>query len=158
VIREAGYSIASAALIATVFQIGGLIGTFILAWLIARRGLVPVLTATLGFTCGAVVSIGQPGLSLVLLTAAVFVAGWCIIGSQTGIIALAATFYPTSLRSSGVGWALGVGRAGAIVGPVIGGELIRLQWPTNQIFLAAAVPAAISTVAMLSIRGALKAR
>jgi MFS transporter, AAHS family, 4-hydroxybenzoate transporter len=158
VIREAGYSIASAALVATVFQIGGLIGTFILAWLIGRRGLVPVLTATLALTCGAVVVIGQPGLPLVFLTAAVFVTGWCVIGSQIGIIALAATFYPTSLRSSGVGWALGVGRAGAIVGPVIGGELIRLQWPTNQIFLAAAVPAAISTVAMLSLRGALKAR
>jgi AAHS family 4-hydroxybenzoate transporter-like MFS transporter len=156
VVRGAGYSISTAALVATVFQIGGMIGTFILAWLIARRGLVPVLTASLALTCGAVALIGQPGLLLALLTAAVFVAGWCVIGSQIGINALAATFYPTSLRSSGVGWGLGVGRAGAIVGPVIGGELMRLHWPTNQIFLAAAIPAAISTAAMFSMRWAIK--
>jgi AAHS family 4-hydroxybenzoate transporter-like MFS transporter len=156
VVREAGYSISTAALVATVFQIGGMIGTFVLAWLIGRRGLAPVLTASLALTCGAVALIGQPGLSLALLTAAVFVAGWCVIGSQLGINALAATFYPTSLRSSGVGWGLGVGRAGAIVGPVIGGELMRLHWPTNQIFLVAAMPAAISTAAMFCMRSAVK--
>jgi len=156
VIREAGYSISTAVLVATVLQIGGMIGTFVLAWLIGRRGLVPVLAASLALTCGAVALIGQPGLSLAALTAAVFVAGWCVIGSQLGINALAAIFYPTSLRSSGVGWGLGVGRAGAIVGPVIGGELMRLQWPTNQIFLAAAMPAAISTAAMFSMRWAVK--
>jgi len=155
VVREAGYSISAAVLIATVFQIGGVIGTFTLAWLIGRRGLVPVLIVSLTVTCGAVALIGQPGLSAAALIAAVFVAGSCVIGSQIGINALAATFYPTSMRSSGVGWGLGIGRAGAIVGPVIGGELIRLQWPTNQIFLAAAMPAAISSMAMFSMRRAL---
>jgi MFS transporter, AAHS family, 4-hydroxybenzoate transporter len=156
VVREAGYSISTAVLVATALQIGGIIGTFVLAWLIGRRGLVPVLTASLALTCGAVALIGQPGLSLVPLIAVVFVAGWCVLGSQVGINALAATFYPTSLRSSGVGWGLGVGRAGAIVGPVIGGELMRRHWPTSQIFLAAAMPAAISAAAMFSMRWAVK--
>ena len=156
VVREAGYSISTAVLIATVLQIGGVIGTFVLAWLIDRRGFVPVLTASLALSGGAVALIGQPGLSFALLTAAVFVAGWCVIGSQVGINALAATFYPTSLRSSGVGWGLGVGRAGAIVGPIIGGELMRLHWPTSRIFLAAAMPAVISTAAMFSMQWAVK--
>lgn len=131
-------------------------GAFALAWVIGRRGFVPVLTSSLALGCITIVLIGQPGLSAASLTMVVFVAGWCVIGSQHGLNALAAISYPTSLRSSGVGWAVGVGRVGAIVGPVIGGELMRLQWSTNQIFLAAAMPAVVSTAAMFSIRWAIK--
>jgi MFS transporter, AAHS family, 4-hydroxybenzoate transporter len=156
VIRDAGYSISTAVLVATGLQLGGIIGAFGLGWLIDRRGFVPSLTISLGLACATIALMGQPGLSLTLLTAVIFVAGGCVIGSQLGINALAATFYPTFLRSSGVGWGLGVGRAGAIVGPVIGGELMRLHWPTNQIFLAAAMPAAISTAAMFSMQWAVK--
>jgi AAHS family 4-hydroxybenzoate transporter-like MFS transporter len=156
VVRDAGYSISTAVLVATVLQFGGILGAFSLGWLIDRRGFVPVLTVTLALACVTVALIGQPGLSFALLTAVVFLAGWCIIGSQLGVNALAAISYPTYMRSSGVGWGLGAGRVGAIVGPVIGGELMRLQWPTNQIFLAAAMPAAISTAAMFSMRWAMK--
>jgi AAHS family 4-hydroxybenzoate transporter-like MFS transporter len=156
VIQDAGYSTSTAVLVATVLQIGGVIGTFVLAWLIGRRGFVPVLTTSLALAGVTIALIGQSGLSLAVLTAVVFVAGWCVIGSQIGINALAATFYPTYLRSSGVGWGLGVGRVGGIAGPVIGGELMSLQWSTNQIFLAAAVPAVISTAAMFSMRWAIK--
>jgi AAHS family 4-hydroxybenzoate transporter-like MFS transporter len=155
VIRDAGYSIASAVLIATGLQIGGMIGAFGLASLIGRRGFVPVLTSTLALAGAAIALIGQPGLSFPLLTAAVFVAGMCVIGSQLGINALAAISYPTYLRSSGVGWSAGVGRVGAIVGPIIGGELMRFRWPTSQIFLVAAIPAVISTAAMFSMRWAI---
>ncbi|PYR21984.1 MAG: hypothetical protein DMF94_06255 [Acidobacteria bacterium] len=82
----------------------------------------------------------------------VSIAGWCVVGGQPGINALAGTFYPTYLRSTGVGWGLGIGRAGAIVGPVLGGQFMALKWSTRDIFLAAAVPALISTVAVWSLR------
>jgi AAHS family 4-hydroxybenzoate transporter-like MFS transporter len=154
VIHDAGYSISSAVLVATALQIGGITGAFTLAWLIDRRGFVPVLTTSLALACVAVTAIGWPGLSLPFLSGAVFIAGWCVIGSQLGMNALAAMLYPTYLRSSGVGWSLGVGRVGAIAGPVIGGELIRLQWPAQQIFLAAAMPAVISMAAVFSLRWA----
>jgi AAHS family 4-hydroxybenzoate transporter-like MFS transporter len=88
----------------------------------------------------------------------VFIAGWCVVGGQPGINALAGTFYPTSLRSTGVGWGLGVGRAGAIVGPVVGGEFMRRQWATRNMFLAAAVPALVSTVAMVGLRAVMARR
>ena len=51
-----------------------------------------------------------------------------MIGGQPGINALSATYYPTYLRSTGVGWGLGVGRIGAIVGPYLGGMLLGRQW------------------------------
>ena len=56
---------------------------------------------------------------------------------RVGINALAAVFYPTELRSFGIGAGLGVGRLGAIVGPLIGGQLMALQWSSRELFLAA---------------------
>jgi AAHS family 4-hydroxybenzoate transporter-like MFS transporter len=105
-----------------------------------------------------IASIGQPGLSIALLFVLVFIAGWCVVGGQPGINAFAGTFYPTYLRSTGVGWGLGIGRAGAIVGPVLGGEFMRRHWSTRDIFFAAAGPACVSTLALLALRFAMARR
>jgi AAHS family 4-hydroxybenzoate transporter-like MFS transporter len=65
--------------------------------------------------------------------------------------ALSASYYPTYLRSTGVGAGLGVGRIGAIVGPVIASALVAQQWPPQQLLWAAAVPAAISTAVAVTL-------
>ncbi|HEY3044732.1 MAG TPA: MFS transporter [Vicinamibacterales bacterium] len=158
VVRDAGRSASTGVLAGTILQVGGTIGTVGLAWLIGRLGFMPVLTASFAVASVTIALIGQPGLSIALLFVLVFIAGWCVVGGQPGINALAGTFYPTSLRSTGVGWGLGIGRAGAIVGPVVGGEFLRRQWSTRDIFLAAAVPAFISTVALLGLRVAMARR
>jgi AAHS family 4-hydroxybenzoate transporter-like MFS transporter len=147
-----GYPRQTAVLVGTVLQVGGTIGTFGLAWLIARAGFIPMLTATFAIAVVSIALIGSPGVSTALLFVIVFVAGWCIIGSQPGVNAFAATYYPTYLRSTGVGWGLGVGRVGAIVGPLIGGTLMAQQWGTQQLFWAAAVPAAVTTVTVFALR------
>jgi AAHS family 4-hydroxybenzoate transporter-like MFS transporter len=66
--------------------------------------------------------------------------------------ALAATFYPTDVRSTGIGTGLGIGRFGAFIGPLLAGELMRNQWTSQDLFHAAAVPAAISALAILGMR------
>ena len=66
--------------------------------------------------------------------------------------ALAATYYPTYLRSTGIGWGLGIGRIGAIVGPVVAGQLIGLKWSSQELFYAAAMPALIWALVMFSLR------
>jgi MFS transporter, AAHS family, 4-hydroxybenzoate transporter len=158
VVRDAGNSASTAVLAGTILQVGGTLGTVGLAWLIGRLGFIPVLTSSFAVATITIALIGQPGFSIALLFVLVFVAGWCVVGGQPGINALAGTFYPTSLRSTGVGWGLGVGRAGAIVGPVLGGEFLRREWSTRNIFVAAAVPALISTVALLALRAAMTRR
>jgi AAHS family 4-hydroxybenzoate transporter-like MFS transporter len=95
-------------------------------------------------------------MSLPVLFLVVFIAGWCVVGGQPGINALAATYYPTYLRSTGVGWGLGIGRTGAIVGPVIGGEMMARAFTTQQLFLSAALPALITTIVMFSLRYAIE--
>jgi AAHS family 4-hydroxybenzoate transporter-like MFS transporter len=153
-----GYDTRTAVLVGTLLQVGGTIGTFGLAWLIARKGFVPMLILTFATATVSIAFIGQPGITLTLLCALVFVAGWCVVGGQPGLNALSATFYPTYLRSTGVGAGLSVGRLGAIVGPYVGGLLLAQQWTAQQLFWAAAVPAALSTLTMLVLRLVLKPR
>jgi AAHS family 4-hydroxybenzoate transporter-like MFS transporter len=149
VINGMGIDQSTALLVSTMLWVGGTIGTFGLAWAITRSGFARMLTINYVVAAISVAVIGQPGISLALLTTIVFVTGWCIIGGQPGMNAFAATYYPTYLRSTGVGWALGIGRVGAIVGPYIGGRMIGAHWTSQQLFWAAAVPAVISACTLL---------
>jgi AAHS family 4-hydroxybenzoate transporter-like MFS transporter len=153
IVTGMGYEQQTAVLVGTLLQVGGTIGTFGLAWFISRRGFMPVLITSFAVAVLSIAMIGQPGISLTLLSVVVFIAGWCVVGGQPGLNALSASYYPTYLRATGVGAGLGIGRIGAIVGPYIGGVLIGRQWTSEELFYAAAVPALISTLVMLIMRG-----
>lgn len=156
VVRDAGHPLATAVLVGTTLQAGGTIGTIALGWLIARRGFAPVLTASFILAALSVAMIGQPSLQLAALYVVVFVAGLTVIGGQGAINALAVTYYPTHLRSTGIGSGLGVGRIGAIIGPTLAGALMARQWMPRELFLAAAVPALIAALVMIALRFAMK--
>lgn len=154
-VRGFGYSNSTAVLVGTMLQVGGTLGTFWLTWMITRWGFIPVLTTCFAIATMSVAVIGQPGLSLTMLYLVVFIVGSCVIGGQPTVNALSGSYYPTYLRSTGIGWGLGIGRIGAIVGPVLAGELMAFKWSTEAIFYAAAIPALISTIGMLSLRWAM---
>ena len=143
-----GYSQNAALIAGTLLQVGGTLGAYGLAWAIARKGFLPVLVATFALATISVALIGQPGLTFNVVALVVFVAGWCIVGGQPGLNTLAATYYPTVARSTGVGAALGVGRLGAIIGPYAGGVLLAQQWSAQQLFWAAAVPSLVTTAVL----------
>jgi AAHS family 4-hydroxybenzoate transporter-like MFS transporter len=94
-----------------------------------------------------IAGIGFSGSSVAAIVATVFGAGFCIVGAQIGANAMAAGYYPTAIRSTGVGWALGIGRIGSIVGPWVGGLILSLEWKTSSLFLTAVVPAVIASAA-----------
>jgi AAHS family 4-hydroxybenzoate transporter-like MFS transporter len=156
VATRAGYSTSTAVLIGTTLQVGGTLSPFLLTWFILRKGFVPVLTVTFAVAALSVAMIGYPGLSLAMLFVIVFIAGACVVGAQPSLNALAGSYYPTYLRSTGVGWALGIGRAGSIVGPVMAGQFLARQWTTTDIFLALSIPAVISMIAMAALRGKMR--
>jgi MFS transporter, AAHS family, 4-hydroxybenzoate transporter len=150
VVTDAGYPQTTAAMVASMVQVGGTIGAFTLGWFVHKWGFVPVLT-----TCGVLASIniaaiGQPWIPLAMLTTVVFIAGVCVTGGQAAINALAATYYPTELRSTGIGAGLGVGRMGAIIGPTLASILLGHGWSARDLFLAAAVPPLIAAIAMIA--------
>src|ERR1700710_1992234 len=150
VLNDLGASVSSAAVIGSMLQVGGGVGTFALGRLIDRfsfRALALVYFVAV-FAVGA---IGQLGHSVALVTAAIFAAGFCVVGGQIAANGLAAGFYPTSVRATGVGWALGIGRVGSIVGPLVGGALLTAKWSTGSVVLAAATAALCAAVAAFSL-------
>jgi AAHS family 4-hydroxybenzoate transporter-like MFS transporter len=150
VLNDLGASVSQAVVIGSMLQVGGVVGTFALGRLIDRfsfRALALVYFAAV-FAVGA---IGQLGHSAVLVTMAIFAAGFCIVGGQIAANALAASLYPTSVRATGVGWALGIGRIGSIVGPVVVGVLLEQKWSTSAVFVMAAAAALCAACAALCL-------
>ncbi len=84
--------------------------------------------------------------SVAWLMVMVFCAGFCISGGQKSVIALAAVYYPLNLRSTGVGWALGIGRLGGIAGPLIAGVLYSAHWTPADIFRFPAWPVLVAGI------------
>ncbi len=140
VLNDLGASISLAASIGAMLQIGGVAGIVTLSRFIDRFSF-RALSLTYFLASLAVAAIGFAGHSILGAALAIFAAGFCIVGGQCGSNALAAECYPTSARATGVGWALGIGRVGSIVGPLLGGMLLALHWTTQSLFLIAAVPA-----------------
>ena len=154
---EIGFSQTKAIWIGTTLQIGGMIGTLFLGWLIGRVGYIRVLTASFAVGVLAVAAIGQQ-LSIEVLFVVVFVAGFTIVGGQAGLNALAASFYPTDLRSTGVGYALGIGRIGGIVAQPGAAALVDRGWVARQLLLAAALPAMVTVAGLVGMGRQLRAR
>lgn len=151
---SAGLDTRTAVMVGTALQVGGVLGTLLMGPVIDRIGFFKVLVPCFVVAGGTIAMIGQPTIALPLLFVVVAITGFCIMGGQPAVNALAATYYPTTLRSTGVGWSLGIGRFGSIVGPVLGGALIQLQWSNASIFIAMAIPAVISAVMLLLFAGA----
>lgn len=87
---------------------------------------------------------GPPG----MLMAAAFLVGLCISGGQKSVISLAALYYPSEIRSTGVGWALGVGRLGGIAGPLVVGFALTAGLSPQSVFYLLAVPMVIMAMAI----------
>ncbi|MGB8604649.1 MFS transporter [Bradyrhizobium sp.] len=150
VLNDLGASVSSAVLIGSMLQVGGVVGTFALGSVIDRFSF-RALALVYFIAVFAVGAIGQLGYSVVFVTMAIFVAGFCVIGGQIAANALAAAFYPTSVRATGVGWALGIGRVGSIIGPLVGGMLLTMKWSTASVFMAAAAAALCAALASFSL-------
>jgi AAHS family 4-hydroxybenzoate transporter-like MFS transporter len=147
VIHDAGIQVQTAIIITSLFQLGGTAGALILGRLIDRYLSFQILAWTYLAAAVSILLIGEAGTSIVMLIATVSAAGFCVIGGQNSVNALTSEFYPTAIRSTGVGWAFGIGRIGSIVGPLLGGVLLSFGGATSRVFWAAAVPALIATLA-----------
>src|SRR5258705_405987 len=95
----------------------------------------------------AIAAIGLPDASYIAMASTVGLAGFCVLGAQFGNIAASGLLYPTEFRSRGVGWALAFGRVGSIAGPLLGGLLIDMKLPLQQLFLLAAIPMVAGLIA-----------
>lgn len=134
------------------FSLGGVIGSVIQGWLMNRWGSVNVLTVEFMGYLTIVLALSQSPISLYSLFPAMLVLGVLVQGAQAGLNALAAELYPQAIRSTGIGWALGVGRVGSIAGPVCGGLMLAAGWVLAEILSAALVPGVIALAAITLLR------
>ncbi|MFL6674415.1 MAG: MFS transporter [Massilia sp.] len=149
--KDAGFPIAKAALVSAMYQVGGTVGAIVLGRAMDKTNPYKVLGIAY---LASIVFIGLIGFmytDLVILNLAVAGVGFCVSGSQIGANALAAAFYPTSNRATGVSWALGIGRCGAILGSLMGGALLGAGIGFSAIILLLAIPALLASIAIFAM-------
>jgi AAHS family 4-hydroxybenzoate transporter-like MFS transporter len=152
ILHKAGIAQHQAIVVASLLHFGGIVGGLAIAPLCDRFNPYFVLAIAYIFSGACIAGIGISGNAAMLAMAATFLAGFFTFGAQNTANAIAATNYPTAMRSSGIGWALGIGRTGQIVGPMIGGLLLSLHWGTQGILYVIAVPSIIAAAAAFFLR------
>jgi len=146
ILATVNVSVGSAAIATSLFQLGGTVGGVLLSLPLNKQGIAPV-AALFVASMPIVGFLGYSTGSVPLLMTMAFLAGFCLLGLQFGLNATSAMLYPTAIRSNGSGWAFGVGRFGSITGPLIGGFLIDMKLPLQQLFLLLLIPLGIGTLA-----------
>jgi len=144
-----GIPVRDAVIATSLVQVAGAGTAFVLGPLVDRYGpqwLLP-LTFLIGAIC--IAAMGLVGSSVAISMVTAFGIGIGTVGAQNGNNGVAAKFYPTSIRATGVGWALAVGRIGSILGPSIGGILLATKVDMRTIFLFAAIPPLVAAAAYL---------
>ena len=148
-LRQSGLAVSAGVIAVSLFSLGGITGALTEGRVMNSCGAYGTLLAQFALSALLIGSLAFLTRSFAIMMAVTFVLGVAIQGAQAGLNALAAGFYPTTVRSTGVGWALGVGRVGSIVGPAIGGMLLSVGWTPQRIFLAGMAPALLAALAIL---------
>lgn len=152
-LQESGLALNQANLVTSLFLFAGTFGAVCLAWCADRMAnkaylLAAVLLGAALFSVLVGLNHDDPR----WLVPSVFAAGFCIIGGQLTLNAFVSNFYPAQVRATGTGWALGVGRFGSILGPLLGSLLLTLHMPVEQIFFFCAVPAVLGALLISRVR------
>jgi len=148
-IRETGASLSQASIITALFPLGGGIGVLIIGALMDKLNPNKVVAVGYLLTGLFVCLVGFSTSSLALMGVMVFIAGTIMNGAQSSMPALAAGFYPTQGRATGVAWMLGLGRFGGILGAFSGAFLMQAELAFRTIFMLLAIPAALSALALM---------
>jgi AAHS family 4-hydroxybenzoate transporter-like MFS transporter len=155
-LKEAGLSAQDATLVSALFPLGG-VGAILFGWLMDRYNANAVIAGGFALTAASIYAIGQTSGNVALLMGVVFVAGVVMNTAQSSLPALAAAFYPTQGRATGVAWMMGVGRLGGIAGSFLVAELARRQFGFGAIFAIVAV-AGVAAMAALLVKMAVEPR
>ncbi|QXH36605.1 MFS transporter [Pseudomonas muyukensis] len=152
-LQDSGLALNQANLVTSLFLFAGTLGAVCMAWCADRmvnkaRLLAGVLLGAALFSVLVGLNHDDPR----WLVPCVFAAGFCIIGGQLTLNAFVSNFYPAQVRATGTGWALGVGRFGSILGPLLGSLLLTLHMPVEQIFYFCAVPALLGALLVSQVR------
>jgi AAHS family 4-hydroxybenzoate transporter-like MFS transporter len=151
VLSLSGLTPADAVFASALREGGPLVSIFLIAPLSARFGAPNVLQISLFLGIIFIALVGLATLPYLALLAVILLVGCCTVGSQTGLNGMTSALYPARIRNTGMAWALGIGRLGAIVGPWLGGVLLGMGLPPREIFLVACITAGIATLGVVCL-------
>jgi benzoate transport len=149
---QAGMPLADAIWAGGFYNLGAFVGTASVGWIAIRYRLNRVVASFLGAAAVAMLVFGGLAMPVWLTLAMATSVGVTVQGGFNGFWALAARLYPAEIRGTGVGWALGIGRIGAVLGPIVGGMLVGAQVPIAVIFAIFAMPLVLAAAMTLLIR------
>jgi AAHS family 4-hydroxybenzoate transporter-like MFS transporter len=152
IITGMGYTTAQAVLATAGFHVSGAIGGLLLSRLIDKLDFYRVLIGVFILAAVAIMLIGLFGGNLTALRLAIGAAGLFVVGGQAALNALSGMFYPSRIRATGSGWALGIGRFGAVAGPVVGSSLLALHLSQSTLFYIEAAPFLVCAGAVTLMR------
>jgi MFS family permease len=133
-------------------NLGGALTMVLLGWLSVRFGLKRVIQLYLVLSAVMIMVFAAAPLPTTILMIFAFLMGLEMAG-MVGLYSVAARLYPTEIRNTGVGWAIGIGRWGAFLAPMAAGWMIAAEFERWTYFLAlAAGPAALAAIAISFIR------
>jgi MFS transporter, AAHS family, 4-hydroxybenzoate transporter len=139
-LRAAGLSIAQAGFAIALHSFGSFVGSALVGRAMDRFGAYRVLIPAFVMASLATGLLGLFTASFTQAAVVITSSGFFAGASQTGVIALAAVVYPVVIRSTGVGWAMAIGRFGAVTGPFLGGIFLGWNWGVAQILAVIAAP------------------
>jgi AAHS family 4-hydroxybenzoate transporter-like MFS transporter len=142
-----GYQLEQSAILTSLFTFGGTLGILVAGWLMDRWNAHKVVSSGFVITALLIVAMATEDSHIVLLGTFIFLMGITMNGAQSGLQTLAATFYPTHSRATGIAWMQGIGRFGGVAGTMMGAQLLAMQWEVQSILMFLCVPALIAAIA-----------
>jgi len=136
----------------TAYNLGSFIGSIFLGWISARFGLQRMIFAFFLLATVMLIVFGAIQMNVLLILLSAFAIGITLNGGFNGFWPTAARLYPTEIRATGIGWAVGAGRAGAVLGPLLGGYLLQSGVGLAVTFSVFAAPLLLAGICTLSIR------
>ena len=144
-----GYPLAESAWLTSLFTFGGTAGILLAGWMMDRWEAHKVVTTGFILTMLFALALGFENNHIILFGALIFLMGITMNGAQSGLQTLAATFYPTHCRATGIAWMQGVGRFGGVAGTMTSAQLLSLQWQADSILMFLSLPALVAAAATL---------
>ena len=152
ILDRLGHAPSTAVMATALTTVGGIAAAVVIGPSMDRRG--PFGTLGVVYVLGAVfvtvLALSMTGSSGTLLVAA-FLAGTCITGGQMSVVALATVLYPPQIRSTGVGWALGMGRIGGLLGPLLVGFVLGDGATARTVFIAMGAGFLVASAAVFTL-------
>ncbi|WP_449432427.1 MFS transporter [Pseudomonas putida] len=146
--QSAGLSLSQAAILGAMLQLGGAVGDFSVGLKMDRweqNNVISLMFAGSAFMSALIAyALDSVGMLYVM----VFLLGYFMMSANAGCFALAANFYPTAIRATGVSWVFGIGRTGAILGAGLGAVMMGWNWSITHIFLFLCLPSLIAMIAI----------